>query len=117
VLAEVIPRAQRRDQRLLVVVLLAHDPFEVVQVECEGIGHDHVETVQLRFEVVIERGRADPDRGGHVGPLGVLVALAPEMLDRAGDDLVALAAGRRAWAPSPLVCPVVAPRLRHDASR
>jgi hypothetical protein len=46
--------------------------------------------VQLGLEVVIQRRRADADRGRHVGPLAVLVALAPEQVGRDLENRLAL---------------------------
>jgi hypothetical protein len=48
--------------------------------------------MELRLEVVIQRGRPEAYVGRDVGPLRVLVAAVAEALDRNGNDLAALAA-------------------------
>ena len=55
--------------------------------------HDLEQAVLLRLEVVVEGGRADPDRLGDVGPLRVLVPRLAEVLGGDLDDLLPLHAG------------------------
>src|SRR3954451_10978208 len=77
------------------VVVLGRDALELLAVGLERLGHDLVEAVELGLEVVVQRGRADADRGGDVGPLAVLVALTAEQLGGDVEDRRALAARRR----------------------
>jgi hypothetical protein len=89
----------RRERREEVVGALGGDALELLKVRLERLGHDLVETVELGLEVVVQRGRPDAHRLGHVGPLAVLVALAAEQVGRDLEDRRALAPGRRpAWA-------------------
>src|SRR5439155_13399493 len=48
---------------------------------------DDVQAVLLGLEVVVERGRPEPDVSGDVGPLRLLVAVAAEALGRRLDDV------------------------------
>src|SRR5204863_9678105 len=78
------------------VLVLADDAVELVPVGLHGVRLDLVQAMELGLEVVVERRRADADRRGDVGPLGVLIALAAEVLGRGGEDLGALAPRRPA---------------------
>ena len=62
---------------------------------------DLEQAVKLGLEIVVERGGAEADVRGDVGPLRVLVAVAAEMLDRGRQDLLALAAGALRATSSP----------------
>ena len=85
-------------QRLREIVVLRRHPVELLAVGCDREYLDLVQAVELGFKVVVERGGTDPDRLGDVGPLGVLVAVATEVvLDRGVEDVLAFAArGTRA---------------------
>ncbi len=91
VLRQVEGRLEHRVERLGEVLVPAGDAVELLHLGFERLGHDLVETVELGLEVVIERRRPDPDDGGHVGPLAVLVPLPAEQLGRGLQDRRALA--------------------------
>src|SRR6516164_8782344 len=79
---------------------LLGDALEVPQVRFKGLGHDHVQAMQLGLEVVVERRGPDADRRRYVGPLAVLVAVTSEQRRGDGQDVFPLAArgsSRRLW--------------------
>ena len=76
--------------------MCARVAVELAAEEAEGVRHDHVYAVQLGLEVVVESGRADPDRRRYVGELGRLVAVFAEICGSCPQDLVAFAARRHA---------------------
>src|SRR4029079_10106560 len=80
------------------VALGRRDALEALVGVGHRVGDDHEQAVLLGLEVVVERGRPDADVGRDVGPLGVLVAVAPEALGRRGEDLRPFAAQRPAAA-------------------
>ncbi len=60
----------------------------------DRLAEDLEQALLLRFEVVVERGRPEPDGLRHFRPLGVFVALLAEVLGRDRDDLRPFAARR-----------------------
>ena len=78
-------------QRIHEILVLRGHTVELLAVGMDGERLDLVQAVELGFEVVIERRGADADRLGDVGPLGVLVAVATEVVDGGGDDVLPLA--------------------------
>ena len=92
VLREVERRVEDGDEGVLEVVVLAHHARELLRIRLDGLTLDLVEGVKLGLEVVVQRRRADAHGLRYVGPLAVLVAVAPERLGRDAQDLPALAA-------------------------
>ena len=84
---------QQRQEALLEIVMGLDDLVERHPKRIERVGQDLKQAVELRLEVVVQRSRADADVGGDVGPLGVLIALAAEVLGCGGEDVLALATG------------------------
>jgi hypothetical protein len=80
-------------ERLVPVLLGGCDPVEALVMVRKRVGHDLVEAVLLRLEVVVERGRADADRRRDVRPLRLLVAVPPEVVRGDVEDLLSLDAG------------------------
>ena len=71
-----------RQYEALRAVFVEGQPLELLSFGLERVGVDLEEAVELRLEVVIQRGRAEADIGGDVRPLRVLIPVAAEMLDR-----------------------------------
>jgi hypothetical protein len=93
-IAQFIGPLQHRQERLDVVLVRVRVAVKVASKGAQPIRHDHVQAVQLRFEIVVQSGRADPDCGGNVGELRRLVAVLAEECGGGPQDLVTLAARR-----------------------
>jgi hypothetical protein len=91
-LGEVEAGAEHRLHSGGIVRRVSRVRLELLQTSLQGVRHDHVQAVELRLEVVVERRRADADRLRHVGPATVLVAVPTEGPDCGLEDRVVLAA-------------------------
>ena len=83
VLGEIEQPVEQALERRTEILSLRRQPLEPLQLGLQRLGVDLEQAVELGLEVVIQRGRAEADVGGDVGPLRVLVSAAAEMLDRA----------------------------------
>ena len=76
-----------RTQRLARVGMARRDRIESLVQFAERLVEDHVQAVLLGVEVVIEGGRPDAHVIGDLGPFRVLIAVAPEAIDRSVENL------------------------------